>query len=305
MPSMLVVENVCARCAREVDDVESAVWCSFREEWRCATCDPCSACGPVLDEGAPAEQVRREVEPIMPWNYKPEKFRARGHYARNPLMGIELEVGGPRDKIAEIVTGINAGTGHLYMKNDASIDGVEIVTHPMTLAWARRFQFGRLLKQLQEPCHVTNGYGLHIHISRHAFRRGGRQSAAHQMIWLLFIYRNSDKLEKLARRSSNRWARFSTPYPGELARKAQVSPTDEDRYVAVNCSNKDTFELRFFKSTLNKSEFYSALEFADASVRYTRSLTSRDVLHSNAITWPHFTSWVRQQRYPHLLEAVR
>ncbi|TEA09060.1 hypothetical protein CCUG60884_00228 [Mycobacteroides salmoniphilum] len=124
------------------------------------------------------------------------------------------------------------------------------------------------------------------------------------MMWLLFIYRNCAELEKLARRSSSRWARFQKPYPGELARKAQAQLDVEDRYVAVNCNNADTFELRFFKSTLQNTEFYAALEFADASVRYTKAITSRDVLHSNAITWHHFKEWVGTRKYPHLLAAI-
>lgn len=300
MPSLLSVDNVCAGCDSAVDPLGGGAWCLTRQEWRCGRCNPCRSCARRVEVAPPVQPTM----PIQSWDYRPEKFRARGHHGRNPLMGIELEVGGPRQPIAEIVTRVNSGTGHLYMKDDGSIDGVEIVTHPMTLAWARRFPFGPLLKELRGPGHVTDGYGLHIHIARDSFRRCGKQSAAHQMIWLLFIYRNSVELVKLARRKSDRWASFRTPYPGELARKAQVQPTDEDRYVAVNCSNADTFELRFFRSTLKRTEFYAALEFADASVRYTMAITSRDVLHSNAISWPHFVAWVCNHRYPNLLSAI-
>jgi hypothetical protein len=97
------------------------------------------------------------------------------------------------------------------------------------------------------------------------------------MMWLLFMYRNVAALEKLARRASSRWASFKKPVPGELARKAQSVQAD-NRYVAVNCNNEKTFELRFFASTLDEREFFAALEFADASVRYTRAIAIQEAL---------------------------
>lgn len=78
----------------------------------------------------------------------------------------------------------------------------------------------------------------------------------------------------------------------------------DNRYVAVNCNNAHTFELRFFASTLDKQEFYAALEFADASVRYTRAITIQDVLRGKALTWRHFTAWVRRRNYKNLLAEI-
>jgi hypothetical protein len=190
------------------------------------------------------------------------------------------------------------------MKQDGSISGVEIVTHPMTLVWARQYPFAELLCSLRGAgCGVDDEYGLHIHVSRNAFQRDGKQSAAHQMMWLLFMYRNVAGLETLARRTSSRWASFKKPVSGELARKAR-SIHNDDRYVAVNCNNKKTFELRFFKATLDEREFYAALEFADASVRYTRAITIQDVLRGKAITWRHFTAWVKRHNYQYLLAEI-
>ena len=119
------------------------------------------------------------------------------------------------------------------------------------------------------------------------------------MLWLLFIYRNAQSVQALARRVSTDWAAFHTPQPGELARKAH-QPLCENRYVAVNCNNERTFELRFFASTLDDREFYAALEFAEASVRYTGAVAVRDVLRGEAITWDHFSDWVAASEYRQL-----
>jgi hypothetical protein len=128
------------------------------------------------------------------------------------------------------------------------------------------------------------------------------------MAWLMFMYRNSDRLQMLARRQESRWASFRHPAKGELAQKA-VTPDGEgypenSRYVAVNCSNTRTYELRFFQATLDDTEFHAALEFADASVEYTRGLRTADVLRGKALTWQHFHEWVAEQDYPNLLAEL-
>ncbi|WP_147382337.1 amidoligase enzyme [Mycobacteroides abscessus] len=292
----VVTRASCVLCDQEIDpDWDHR--CETCQGWRCRECGQC-----IHTEG----RVRQWDTRVQAYSYRPRRYRPRGSYRAAPLMGVELEVGGDQHRIADVVADVDAGADHLYLKRDMSIDGVEIVTHPMTLTWARRFPFPEMLRRLERGCFVDGGdkeYGLHVHVARNAFRRDGKQSAAHQMLWLLFMYRNSAELEKLARRKSDRWARFGQPMPGELARKAKVVECN-DRYVAVNCNNKKTYELRFFKSTLNVQEFYAALEFADASVRYTRDVNVRDVLHGKAITWPHFAAWVAQRKYPNLLAEM-
>lgn len=296
MPSSTIaVTYPCDSCGEEVDrDYDH--YCENCGEWRCGDCGPCRDCEDS-DDGDRDSRVHV-------WDYRPSPFRPKGEYPANALLGVELEVGGSESGIADVVDCFDDVEDHLYMKQDGSIYGVEIVAHPMTLDWARQYPFGELLCDLRRAgCSVDDGYGLHIHVSRNAFRRNDKQSAAHQMMWLLFMYRNVDSLERLARRTSTRWASFKKPVPGELARKAKSIQSD-DRYVAVNCNNAKTFELRFFASTLCEREFFAALEFADASVRYTQAISIQAVVHGDAITWPHFTEWVQRNDYPHLLAEL-
>ncbi|WP_137355323.1 amidoligase enzyme [Mycobacteroides abscessus] len=289
MPSATITFYSCEECGFDVDS-GTGYYCESCDHWNCDDCGSCRA----HDDDAR----------IHVWNYRPRNFRPKGNFPSEPLLGVELEVCGRESAIVSAVDRIDDSEDHLYLKEDGSIHGVEIVTHPMTLAWARKFPFARLLEDMKRSgCAVDDGYGLHIHVSRNAFQRDGKQSASHQMLWLLFMYRNVSELEKLARRTSTRWAAFKKPDPGELARKAQAVACD-DRYVAVNCNNKNTFELRFFKSTLEEREFYAALEFADASVRYTRGLAIQDVVRGKAIGWRHFTTWARRHNYRNLLAEI-
>lgn len=295
-----MTETYCYRCNNRMWPGQTGGhYCADHQMWRCFGCGVC-------DSGRYSDHDEYFVHPF---SYRPH-FKPKGNWRvtdgfyREPLMGVELEVGGRSARyISPVVRQVDDSEDHLYMKEDGSISGVEIVTHPMTLEYARDYPFPELLKSLRKArCKVDDGYGLHIHVARNAFHVKGKQSSTHQMVWLLFLYRNSGKLEMLARRHANRYATWHKPRPGELVRKAKFvgDRYNDSRYVAVNCNNNATFELRFFKATLSEQEFYAALEFADASVRYTREIHTRDVLRGGALTWPHFVEWVERHNYVQL-----
>ena len=277
-------------------------------------CHHCSRdfCWECWDDGEECEWCYIPNARVQNYYYRPDRgFVPKGDSDR-PMFGVELEVGvedryGSSNGVIDVVCAIDPRAEHLYMKEDNSIEGVEIVTHPMTLEWARQYKFDEMLRRLRSNgCCVDEDYGLHVHVSRAAFRqrssanrRRGSQSQHHQMMWLMFLYRNADPLKRLARRDSSQWASFRSPRPGELKRKAQ-GPDQDERYVAVNCNNRYTYELRFFESTLNAEEFWAALEFADASVKYTRNLSSSEVLKGGGLSWDRFTDWCSEHDYTNL-----
>ena len=298
----------CSQCGW-VGDGDYMSYCECNDDYWCDDCGHCSRCC--------YDCSYHEDRPVKSWDYRPD-FMPKGNPGE-PMFGVELEVGGYEDYIVPVVQDIDPYEDHLYMKEDGSISGVEIVTHPMTLEFARTYPFGQMLRGLRDArCNVDRGYGLHVHVDRKAFDtkprpkthahnrlepRQRQQSQMHQMMWLLFLSRNTEGLVKLARRESSRWAPFTKPVAGELKRKAQGMPYRESRYQAVNCTNRHTFELRFFQATLDEQEFMAAIEFADASVRYARQVTSKDVLRptgQKALTWHHFTQWVLAHDYPQL-----
>lgn len=283
----------CTNCGDPIDtDNHDYHYCEECSDYRCEDCGECS-------------DSRRSRYRVRSWDYKPSPYMPKGNYPAEPLLGVELEIGGTTGAITAAVHEVDDCESHLYMKEDGSITGVEIVTHPMTLAWARTFPFGTLLEGLRDAgCYVNDGYGLHVHVSRSAFRRAGKRSAPHQMAWLMFMYRNSRKVQQLARRAESRWAAFKAPRQGELAMKATRDDIGDDRYVAVNCNNARTYELRFFASTMDDTEFHAAIEFADASVEYTRTLKTADILRGSALTWSHFHDWAQGRDYPHLLAEL-
>lgn len=322
MPEVVyVAPRTCESCYEVFDimDSGSSTECG---QYRCDDC-PCSCCDCDSDcECWDCRNSRNNDGPVHDWNYRPD-FDLKGSDSAVHL-GLELEVGTDSWRIADAVNQVDNSEYHLYLKSDGSITGAEIVTHPMTLEWAKSWQsyrvtdanaFDAMLTALKtrgctvdsipDPygCGGPMTFGLHVHVARDGFKRhrsDRKRSVHHQMTWLLFISRNARQLEKLARRVSHRWGGFAAPMPGELKRKATYVERD-NRYVAVNCNNRATYELRFFAATLDPVELWAALEFADASVEYTRQIKSSDALRNEALRWRAFVTWVGASgKYPNL-----
>lgn len=350
MPNRRYVQ--CVMCDREID--------SEYESYAVRDCGCCFVCEGCETPNTSPGNGRGGV--IHPYSYKP-RYLPRGNYPDEVLMGIELEMGGEAEYIAGRVAEVDGTENHLYCKSDCSIYGTEIVSHPMTLAYIKQWGgYDTLLDKLRDDecftdkcicrelgCgdrYCDHEFGLHIHVSRNAFRqlrkrrvapepmrwdetyeqRIGReyrelmreqrnqQAINHQMIWLMFLERNSDKLNGdmgLARRDSAHYGAFKKSDLQELRRKGSEDPYyDEARYTAINCQNSKTYELRFFKSTTDTEELYGAIEFADASVEFTRTLNANDVLRSRGLEWSNFGTWVSAQetdgvkKYPNLIAQI-
>lgn len=215
--------------------------------------------------------------------YKPyPRFHGDG-----PLfLGMELEINTPdfdtqlcqlcQDRIDSLA----------YLKEDGSISvGFELVTHPMSLAWAQaNFPWGLLDELAARGCDGDDA-GLHIHVSREAF-----DGHSHVFRWMKFIYRNASEVQQLARRHDSSWAQFSQL---ERAEVKDICKGDRNRprYSAINVQNDETFELRMFASSVKPREVQAALAFADASVRYAQQLTLRAIVREDGWSWESFLAW--------------
>lgn len=277
-------------------------YCDECDDYRCTGCGPCSRYGRC-------RRNRRDSR-VRCYSHKPEPI-FKGDMS-DVMMGLELEVAGSQRAICDAVEYVNTECGHLYVKEDSSIpNGAEIVSHPQTLDWLNcNFGYRTMLSQLNSNgCDIPNDeHGLHIHVSRKSFsdRRDIGEVVPHKLRWLLFMSRNGEPLTKLARRESGQWAAFVPPRSGELLAQAKAPYYSGSRYRAINCLPDHTYELRFFLATLDYGEFMAALELVDASVKYTASITSGDILKSDALSWRAFIAWACNQghRYGHLVRQA-
>lgn len=260
---------------------------------------------------------------------------ANGAYnmpVQKPVCGFELEMSDEsgRTPYAEAALLLHRATEDFaYMKEDGSVgNGFELVTHPHTLeAYQLRMPMWDALDTLRgqgwRSWSSSSSCGLHIHINNASF-----VSVGHAMRFLRFVYTNREPLVRFAGRESH-YAKFE--YDSFVQRQVHTGYDDvgapiyesqtvadvvkkkqrnQDRYLAVNVQNDNTYELRFFRGSMKPTTVLACLEFVFALHEYTETMTSHDVLVNRALGWRSFLAFVRTKsatdnfRYRNLLNRL-
>lgn len=274
------------------------------------------------------EPVREPVR-VQDYSYTPPlKFLGRG-----PLyFGMELELTtGWRQRAAEIVA--DEMGDRAWTKRDGSVEGVEIVTMPMSYAYAmREVPWDSLLGRLEDEAECRGGRdGIHIHVSKDGFA-----SHIHQYIWMKLIYRNQREVERIAGRSGSSWAKFdpkarseqqmlallAKKYPklgsyslwneanGHERQQVELAGAPDrysgylasgDRYMAINTTNDHTFEVRVFASTTDPAKAKARLQLVASTVEYAGELNSAKAL-KGGWDWRNYRAWMfeHSEKYPQL-----
>lgn len=226
------------------------------------------------------------------YGYAPDYRWLHGRGEQHPewFVGVELEVSHAR--------GRNAGVQcprWAYFKYDASVScGAELVTHPFTPTWYEETganAFRALLNDWEEGGVISGdsvGAGMHVHVGRGAFT-----DSKHLYRFLRLFYRHQEFTKKISRRTESaldRWAKL-TPSLTSLARatvehKLLRSP----RHVAINLSNGNTVEVRFFTGTVKFARFDTNLRIVLAALEFTRT-----VHKSKDVTTVAFAEWLDQR----------
>jgi len=312
--------QICGDCAiicSDADDVHSCDNCAhyFDEtlysEWRqrdlCRECYDeeveCNECGHMTNEDYMDDhECYRDSSGIYDYSYKPTPvFYGHDDY----YFGIELEV---EDKDnwscgagAEIVYE-TLGT-RVYCKHDGSLnDGFEIVSHPHSLEEVQKlnWNFLRVLRNKGFRSWDTDTCGLHVHVSRTAFRKDGKHNEAHELRFQKLVYDNSAQVCAIAGRSSS-YARFMDK--GHLVPKVKHGQS-ADRYEAINIQNDHTLEIRVFKGSLKKERVLSAVEFIHSAIEYTRTMKINP--RDKQFSWIRFMAYVldNQAKYSNFVQVA-
>lgn len=298
-------------------DCDAQGYCDCDTE--CCDDPHCSECNPDYDcdcEGC-RPQTRETVWPVEVhyYSWKPSAvFWSTGGYSTTKLSGrfgnretflgceIEVEVSQGADPygLREAFYGNATLAERIYCKEDSSLnDGVELVSHPMTLAaWQELHSLGEtdLYRRLgQSGCASEDTCGMHVHINRSSFR-----SPSHQARFAALFLRNRDYMEELAGRSCESYASFRT-FP--ICRTIRTQDSYNCPRGAVNLGNTATIEIRMFASTCDPSRILANLETVHAAQAFTRSAVpqSDTVKPADRLTFCNFAAYVDQNAsaYPH------
>ncbi|MCM1276890.1 MAG: amidoligase family protein, partial [Lachnospiraceae bacterium] len=173
------------------------------------------------------------------------------------FFGVELEIdhGGKYSDKAEALMDIaNADHELIYIKSDGSLDdGMEIVTHPMTLKFHKsEMPWKEVMSeaiQLRYRSHKTSTCGLHVHVNRDTF--GNTREAQDEAISrvLYFVEHHWNEMLKFSRRTEAQMNQWAARYgyknsPKEIMEHAKKE--GNGRYTCVNLTNWNTVEFRMF-----------------------------------------------------------
>lgn len=299
---------VCDRCYDAGWNTCDNCGCLMRDEdvHKINGYDYCEAC---------AEEIEDENEIIHGYSYKPDPdfYHTQEDFAHGtPLyMGVELEVDkgeAPQDLAEELQDNVS----EIYCKHDGSLDdGVEIVSHPCTLAYHMdELDWEWIRKKCCEygfTSHDAGTCGLHVHVNRDFF--GNTQTEIDLNIakavllvnrfWeshmIPFSRRTEEQLNHWA--SKNEIALEDDDNDATLANKAR-DLRNKGRYYAVNLRNDNTIEFRLFRGTLKASTFNATLQFVDTLCRFAKELNINDI---NKTTWEDI---FRDVDYPDLIDYL-
>jgi len=244
------------------------------------------------------------------YSYKPtpEFFGTGDRY-----FGVELEIdeGGKRCDHAERLLAVgNRFADALYIKSDGSLNcGLEIVTHPMTLAYHKEtmpwVETLAKARSLGYRSHKTDTCGLHVHVNRSTF--GTNEAKQEECISrvLYFVEHHWEELLKFTRRSAEQMKRWANRYgyknhPQEVLAYAKSGCLG--RYACVNITNYDTIEFRMFRGTLKYNTLIAVLQMVNAICDAAIFMSDAQIC---GLPWSDFVRALDASQYSELITYLK
>ena len=233
---------------------------------------------------------------VQSYYYKPEPI-FYGESTR--YFGVELEIDGAGEtngharKLVEAAS--SQGREHVYIKHDGSLeDGLEIVTHPMTLDYhLTEMPWGNVVAEalrMGYTSHKSCTCGLHVHVNRDAF--GDTEAEQDDVIAriLFFVENHWNELLRFSRRTRDQMEQWAARYgrkddPKAVLDSAKLQPYE--RYKCVNLTNRNTIEFRMFRGTLKLNTLIATLQMVDRICEVALSLSDQEM---QGLTWTDFVS---------------
>lgn len=273
----------------------------------------CSRCGETIrsrdalypdenDDEAPycyqCTSLFNSEKVIHDYSYKPDPiFYGEG----SRYLGVELEMDGAGEydcNARTLLSIVNAEGELAYIKHDGSLyDGLELVTHPMTLGFhEEHMPWEAALRSAIEmgyTSHQAGTCGLHVHVNRSTF---GKTEEAQDLCiarLLYFFERHWEELLRFSRRTQRQLEQWAARYgykdrPMEILEHAKRGGGG-GRYSSINLTNRTTIEFRMFRGTLKYNTLAATLQMVQYLCDVAAFLSDDEV---KAISWPSFVAGV-------------
>lgn len=266
----------------------------------------------------------RDADPYQIYSYgtKPDYYHFHtdngvqvDRVSFDTFLGIELEMCFKRDSWNSIAKSASDALPKNYIwKADGSLNdyGAELVTEPATLQAHKRFKWRDLLTKFAScgaRSHDTGCCGLHVHISRMAFKASARPSMGrppeYEVKLQRFFERNKREIVKFSKRKSLNYCQIEDVDDQDFKKAIKLKDKKSgNRYVAVNLDNSGTVEIRIFSGTLNYFRFLASLQFCDALVQFVNTHSLLACSHVNS--WHYFCEFCKQRHiYSHMINYFR
>jgi hypothetical protein len=237
---------------------------------------------------------------LYSYSYKPDpEFQSRGSETNQHTFGVEIEIDDGHDR-NQLIYELDQLNLPIYQKLDGSLhcNGVEIISHPGSLAWHRYAmrwaEVFRLCRKYDYDSDRTSTCGLHIHVGRKTLGRNtaARRETAAKLVLLVnalwdeglvtFTRRRGAELSNWAPRPRVAPDIMRNWSPENIVRYAldaggQDGPHNA-RYKAVNLTNDSTVEFRIFKGTLKRERLIASIQLVDTLIHYAMKHSVADCL---------------------------
>ena len=267
-----------------------------REGDYCSDCETCTSCCNCEDDSFIHSYSYKPIAQFISISKKDSYDKKIGLY-----FGIELEVNvsSRYDRQARAEK-VQARLGDsAYLKEDGSLvsGGFEIVTHPHTFhtmkeVWSDYFNKGRISGL---SSFSSGECGLHIHISRKALSR----AQIRRMIVFVNSPENYNFISLIAQRGDTHYSQIKKKSPSAVA---YVGDGGDDRYEAINLTNRKTIEVRIFRGSHRLDRVLKNLEFCHALTVFCNNAGYRDLtvekfckfVASNSKLYPNLVSYLQE-----------
>ena len=232
----------------------AAVRCDYSGEYFLSSSDLITVEGKKYSRKA----IRDAVGGYHSYNRSNYSYKLAAPYENTNLyFGTEIECQG--DSVNALYVQQNFGD-LFHCERDGSIgEGFEIISQPMTYKFMRN-NYSRIstmlttLAQKGMKSHDTTVCGLHVHISREAFKD---EKAIDRFNAMVTVFKKN--MEVLARRKDGHYYRYGV-IDGVITRQKIKEKASMGHGVSVNLANRTTVEIRVFRGTLNPKTYMATIE---------------------------------------------